>query len=269
MNDEELRDQLAKLPHRAIVAFAARCARRVRPLADVLREDFQDAIDRAIAGTESVARGGDAVGAVAAAEDIWAAVAPGRPAVSVAEAAAEAAEAAKAVEVRDTAGAAVHAAAAAKAAVHAAAAAAGAGRGHAWGPDTTEAVWNAEAATRADVVRLIALGLGEPGTPGLPIDPSEAVPLGPLWPGGEPEWLRKEGPRTPEPLEILDLEDVPELVVEIDVPDDATDEDVLALVGELVLQADDLHRSLGGQGLQVERLEVHEDAGMPVEAPRG
>lgn len=48
-----------------------------------------------------------------------------------------------------------------------------------------------------------------------------------------------------------------ELVVEIDVPEDATDEDIIALVGELARRADDLHKSMGGNGLKVERLEVY------------
>ena len=73
---------------------------------------------------------------------------------------------------------------------------------------------------------------------------------------------RAPAPEAPE-IEIGEPEDVPELLVEIDVPEDASDEDVIALVGELVLHADDLHRTMGGHGLKVERLEVHQDAGVP------
>jgi hypothetical protein len=47
-----------------------------------------------------------------------------------------------------------------------------------------------------------------------------------------------------------------EIVVEIDIPDEATDAEVVEMVGELVLRADELHRSLGGSGLKVESVEV-------------
>jgi hypothetical protein len=119
-----------------------------------------------------------------------------------------------------------------------------------------------------DLKRLLALGLGEPGSLGPPIDPSVSGPLGLLWPGEAPPWFTYPTMSQEERARIEPAGDA-ELVVEIDVPEDATDEDVLALVGELVLHADDVHRSLGGHGLKVERLEVHQDAGAPVGGPRG
>jgi hypothetical protein len=55
MSDEELKDQLAKLPLLALVAFAVRCAQRVRPLTDALPQDSRDAVDRAIEAAVAVA----------------------------------------------------------------------------------------------------------------------------------------------------------------------------------------------------------------------
>ena len=58
-------DQLKVLPLRAIVAFAARCARRVEPLAqlpegDARRESRRTAVDAALRMAEAFARGSDA-----------------------------------------------------------------------------------------------------------------------------------------------------------------------------------------------------------------
>jgi hypothetical protein len=63
------------------------------------------------------------------------------------------------------------------------------------------------------------------------------------------------------------FDDVPktrdtELLIEIEVPEYASDAELLAMVRETVWQADELHRQLGGHGLKVESLEVLE--GMPV-----
>lgn len=59
--------------------------------------------------------------------------------------------------------------------------------------DTAEAAWHtgraaSRAAARGDLLRLLALELGRPGTLGKPIDPAQEGPLGPLWPGGAPAW---------------------------------------------------------------------------------
>src|SRR5271157_2488022 len=58
-------EQLKELPLRAIVAFAARCARRVEPLAQLpegnaQRESRREAVEAALRMAESVARGKDA-----------------------------------------------------------------------------------------------------------------------------------------------------------------------------------------------------------------
>jgi hypothetical protein len=167
---EDIRERLAQLPHHAVVAFAARCARRVQPLTHVLPQQDRDTIDRALASAEAFAKGADAARADAA------------------RAAARAADAANAARAADAARA-----AAARADVTAAAAAdwaaAAADRADAW------------AAASSDLDRLIALNPGEPDALGAPIDPSEAGPLGPLWPQGVPEWYTEAATGTVTPHE--------------------------------------------------------------------
>jgi hypothetical protein len=65
---------------------------------------------------------------------------------------------------------------------------------------TAEAAWDtgravSRAAALDDLRRLVALGLGRPGTLGKPINPAEEGLLGPLWPGGAPAWYTR--PPTP------------------------------------------------------------------------
>src|SRR5512135_3659349 len=55
--ETDVQDRLAALPRRAVVAFAARCARRVQPLTHALPEQDRDAIARAIAVAEAFANG--------------------------------------------------------------------------------------------------------------------------------------------------------------------------------------------------------------------
>lgn len=53
------KEDLEKLPHRAIVAYSARCARRVQPLFDWKKDRLKHflAVDRAIESAESFAAG--------------------------------------------------------------------------------------------------------------------------------------------------------------------------------------------------------------------
>lgn len=60
-----------------------------------------------------------------------------------------------------------------------------------------------------------------------------------------------------------------QLSVEIEVPESVTDEDFLQHVKQVSLLADDVHRSLGGRGLKVERLEVYDESLIPEGAPNG
>jgi hypothetical protein len=203
---DDIQDQLAKLPLRAIVAFAVRCASRVQPLGRILTEYRQVEVDDAIAIAVRFARGGKAVRAVGAAARAGDAARAAARAVDAARAAAakaaadsdwvdaDDAEAAAAwadatVRAVDAAACAARAANAARAADIAAADAAAADAAE----DTAHAAWDAgraasRAAARGDLHRLLALELGRPGTLGKPIDPAEDGPLGPLWPNAAPDW---------------------------------------------------------------------------------
>src|SRR5271154_5431862 len=115
MSGDDIQDLLAKLPLRAIVAFAVRCARRVQPLGRVLTEYRQVEVDDAIAIAEGFARGGKAdraAGAAARAGDA------ARAAARAADAAraARAATAARAADIAAADAAAARAADAADAA---------------------------------------------------------------------------------------------------------------------------------------------------------
>ena len=178
MATEDIRDRLAQLPHHAVVAFAARCARRVQPLTHVLPQQGRDVIDRALASAEAFAKGAaaaraDDARADARADAAWVA--------ARADARADAADVAAAWAAWDTNADAAAAAAAAAWAAHA-------------------ANWaDARAAAASDLDRLSALNPGEPDALGAPIDPSEAGPLGPLWPQGVPEWYTEAATATGTP----------------------------------------------------------------------
>lgn len=84
--------------------------------------------------------------------------------------------------------------------------------------------------------------------------------FGPLWPDGEPaEWPEegKEAKAGPS-----------ELVLELDVPDDMTDDEVVQVVRELSLAMDSLHRAYGGSGLKIKRLEIDQNASVPTGVSR-
>src|SRR5271157_4842354 len=202
MSGDDIQDQLAKLPLRAIVAFAVRCARRVQPLGRVLTEYRQVEVDDAIAIAEGFARGGKAVhaaGAAARAVDAARAAAAKAAAdsdwVDADDAEAAAAWADATARAADAAACAARAANAARAADIAAAdaAAARADADADAAEDTAHAAWNtgraaSRTAARGDLQQLLALELGRPGTLGKPIDPAEDGPLGPLWPNAAPDW---------------------------------------------------------------------------------
>src|SRR5512135_3211581 len=209
MSGDDIQDQLAQLPLRAIVAFAVRCARRVQPLGHVLTEYRPVEVEDAIASAEGFARGGKAVRAAGAAARAANAARAAARAVDAARAAAakaaadsdwvdaDDAEAADAwaeapVRAADAAACAARAANAARAADRAAADASAAGAD----ADTARAAWDtgrdaARDAARGDLYRLRALDLGRPGTMGKPIDPAEQGPLGPLWTDAAPDWYTK------------------------------------------------------------------------------
>jgi hypothetical protein len=196
MATEDMRERLAQLPHHAGVAFAARCARRVQPLTHARPQQGRDAIDRAIASAEACAKGT----AAAAADDAAARADATRADAARADAEADAAAGAAVAARAGVAAAWADAADEARADAAGAAAAWAADAARVAGADAAgdAAAW---AAAASDIDRLIALKRSEPDTLGAPIDPSEAGPLGPLWPHGVPQWYTEAATGTGTPHE--------------------------------------------------------------------
>jgi hypothetical protein len=183
-------EDLQKLPLRAIVAFAARCARRVQPIYqsratpnDRTRLDFE------VETIERYARDESDTNHVALVNSLTTSYTSShsptdprsvrflRAATNAAASAASAAYAHAAAVVPNSAAAAAYASDAAAAARSAA---------DVYGRDSSDA---ADTGAFDDFRELIGSKLGRPGEAGQPIDPSESGPLGPLWPKGEPEWF--------------------------------------------------------------------------------
>jgi hypothetical protein len=192
-------DQLKVLPMRAIVAFAARCARRVEPLAqlpegDARGEARREAVEAALRLAEAFARGSDAPPdeSVLAAIDASRDAGDESAASSAASAAAQAAHAAASAwhagpqVVREDGPSGEHTTRGGKAlgvvahvtadlaAMNAYSAAAGA--------FLSVGYHNEDFVTAAlsDYDRLVRLNLGRYPEPGDPVDPSPGGPLGPL-----------------------------------------------------------------------------------------
>ena len=210
MSGDDIQDQLAKLPLRAIVAFAVRCARRVQPLGRVLTEYRQLEVDDAIAIAAGFARGGKAIRAAGARRGPATPPAP-PPAPSTPPGPPRPRPPPIPTGSTPTTP-----------------------RLPPPGPlppsgpptpppappgprtppapltsppptppprratddaaeDTARAAWDtgraaSRTAARGDLHQLLALELGRPGTLGKPIDPAEDGPLGPLWPNAAPDW---------------------------------------------------------------------------------
>ncbi len=198
--------ELKRLPLRAIVALAARCARRVRRLYSMPENmphaaKYQSALDRAIEVAEMVAASAVVPGTAVATAARDARVAANGGTTAAGAAATSASSAARAAEgatkaATAAAGAAPTTATAAEAA-EAASSSAEAGRAAEATAAAAEIAYlyavdaaGVAAAAEADYVKLLRLNLGKYPDLGDPVDPSESGPLGPLWPDGEPEWLR-------------------------------------------------------------------------------
>lgn len=184
-------DDLKKLPLGAIVAYAARCARRVQPLygcaaglGDLRKHEA--AVEGAISLAEAFCLSHDvsvpAYGAAYAARDAAdspAAKDAARAAAAAGRAAAYAFDLPKcAVYDRP-----VYASRVAAEAVDAADAAARAADQASGGAGAVQA------AARADFGRLSKRNQGTYPELGQPLDATQNGPLGPLWPAGPPEWL--------------------------------------------------------------------------------
>jgi hypothetical protein len=208
-------DELRKLPLRAIVAFAGRCARRVQPLYSVAagasdRLTHIHSVDRAINVAEIWAGGGAADDAAARAAD------DARAAANADAAAADDATAAFAAGL---------AALAADAAARA-----------------------ADDAARRDYEALLALQLGDFPELGRPIDPSEAGPLGSFWPWEQSGWYRTALRRLREALGkagTVEVNEPQSFDIYVD-PGNASKE----TIQEVLEALSDLHRAAGGLGLE-------------------
>jgi PTS system nitrogen regulatory IIA component len=180
-------DELKQLPLRAVVALAARCARRVQPFFK-LPDDHPEkqrhvaAVERAIRTAEEFVRG-IPVAAPDAAASAARSASLAYSAARVASLALWAAEAASKASDAEAASDAVQAAGRASGAVWDAAKAAGnAARAAGDAANAYNAWFTAAAASRSDFSQLCGLGLGRFPELGEPFDPSENGPLGPLWP---------------------------------------------------------------------------------------
>lgn len=184
-------DDLKKLPLGAIVAYAARCARRVQPLYGC-----------AAGAAESRKHEAAVEGAISVAENFCLSHDVSAPAYGAAYAARDAADTTVAKDAARAAAAAARAAAYAfdlpkcavydrpvytsRVAAEAGDAAEAAARAAEHASGSAAPV---EAAARADFDRLSKLNQGSYPELGQPIDATKNGPLGPLWAEGPPEWF--------------------------------------------------------------------------------
>lgn len=236
-------EELATLPRWAIVAFAARCARRVLPmfkhvLAEAPQKQVQD-LDQAVTAAEQAAAeaGGDGVlNATAGDQALTISLSTPSPvAASIATAAFNASHAVNYARLGPRQGVVDAGISAAIVAV-----------------TITSVSGNA---VRIDFDRLRKAAAQEKWTDDTPVPPSF---FGPLWPEGPPpRWPAQEEPSEGK-----------ELVLQIEVPEDATEEQVREVIRQLVGHADDYDRANGGHGLKVSSIEITEDAALVPEGVR-
>jgi hypothetical protein len=249
-------EEIATLPRWAQVAFAARCARRVFPLfteeplyaeglgiplvrrAIDLAEQFASGSDRSEDDVEKIAAVATKVYEVSGGTN------SSRAAASTALTAARAAAAA--FHARATDPASLDATAARIEAVAKAASSAVQQAGF--------FKTDAQPEIRRDFKTVLELSMKNAWTDDTPVPPSV---FGPIWPDGTPDGWPEE----------VDSNDI---ILEIDVPDDATDEELLRIATDLAIRADALDREGGGHGLDIEELEItaEEPVSVPVGGPQ-
>jgi hypothetical protein len=231
------REELGKLPRWTIVAFAARCARRVQPLFKALWPKAPAKHCKAVEGAIRLAEFSAATGRVAAWRGAtWRAtgrVATRRAATWRAPEADYAAFAAYvAANAAIAADAAPDAARAAYAAVHAATPNRAGGKG--W----RDAVVRA---TRVDIEKVKTAAKKERWTDETPVPPEF---FGPLWPEGEPAGWPSARIEADEPITGTYCEQ-PSIDLYVD-PGDASTE----TIQEVLAALSDLHVAAGGLGLE-------------------
>lgn len=259
--------ELQELPRWAVVAFAARCARRVQPLFErwdtgkTHTTDIENAIllaERAThadrEATETTTAAVAAAINTAKAANTTGETATAAAAIAAADAATHAANAAR-VNAGAFSNAFSAAFAAANASTHAARAA-GVAASHAADvaeSDTGTAVAEIVMAMRRDFELLEETTKQEGWTDDTPVPPEF---FGPLWAEGDPKgWPAKE--KTSEGQE---------LVFEFEIPEGMSDAEAMERISTLIDKADDLHRAHGGRGLRTKGVEVYgrEPVGDPV-----
>lgn len=243
--------EIRALPSLAKVAYAARCARRVLPLFKHFWPDaptlhvhgLADMVDRLqdYAGNPRIpiaadTRGEDAADAVireGRSEALWSiALAAAKVARTADNLRSDAEEAVMAVTNASRSGYEAHRAARA----------------------FSEAAGRAlAAATWRDYELLRLASERERWTDDTPVPPEF---FGPLWPDGEPEgWpIKAEEPAAPR-----------KLILQIAVPEDVPDDELVETVAKLVEAASALHAAYGGSGLIVNDQRVYEPSDVPAE----
>ena len=281
MSRSPSRLELKALPFRAVVAFAARCARRVLPLyqSQSPGDESSTYVEKAIQLSERFAAGDDvtedavsaaATGALHAAfpssfhdRDYATVTARYRtgPATVTARAAYAAFHAARAAFAAFAAVSFRRASSAgrnsksdtAKAAAFAAIAAE-----HAVAEDAAVVAAVVKAA-RADFNSLLAQNLGKPLELGSNIDTSESGPLGPLWPEGLPtslkSYLDAAGPAGSSRAEREGSEPQ-RLVLEAEVDESADTEEVADALANLCYALNAYHIAAGGNGLAIDEWQI-------------
>ncbi len=117
--------------------------------------------------------------------------------------------------------------------------------------------------------------LGEPGTLGQPIDPSESGPLGPLWHGGEPTWYLRQMPVLSEEVATYDerhevvsirAEPLPDgLILEAYVNEFADIDEVSDALANLGYALNAFHIESGGNGLVIDDWRIYMPTPEPAE----
>ena len=278
MTLNQIHDQLAKLPFRAVVAIATRYAMRVQPLTHSLPGSGPQAVEEAISLAKMVANGSvmDQLLAAAPLRAIERDLESTNPASGIAaRVAAFAARAAgfeislfkemgddEAFHKQMTAIAIEYAMKALTLMIHAAETAAWdfaiSHDPHSTVADASES-FTAESMleiVQRDLYKLSMISFVQSEGFGEPVDPSSEGPLGSLWPSGLPGWLVNLAIKGQEPGH---------LILEAEVSEYADTEEVAEALADLGYALNAYHIASGGNGLVIDEWEVFVPSAEPVE----
>jgi hypothetical protein len=253
--NKSIEDKLNRLPLRALLAIASRCARRVQPLTRSLSKTEREAVERAIASAEALSVGD---------HDHFSSAIFSLEIGTAATAAVAATAAAAAVAVADAVFVAIESYASSNTSGAAAYAALSAIDASASAVLSFRDSDVAYAAAFADLDHLLAMNLGEPGTLGQPIDPTESGPLGKLWPEGEPEWYRNlvvsinaEGTLETNAESVIESIAPEGLVLQAYVGEFANVDEVSDALAKLGYALNAFHVEAGGNGLVIDDWKIY------------